>query len=373
MEKRQSPKPFINIGPGYTIKKFLVDRGWSQEDLADLTGISTKQLSQIINNRVRITVGTAKLLAKAFSTSAELWINLDTNYRMKLDSDNSRETATQRKAHIRKYMPVSEILKKGWFTYEKTAEGYESLYKNIWDSENTDGSVYEKPDYTYSARQETENEKYTSFYTLTWQQIARSKSRELAAPHYNQGKLEHITQHYTDYTLRAEGIRQIIRELYAAGVKFFVLSHLSKTCIDGACFFEKENPVIVYTGRYDRIDNFWLTLAHEIAHVLLHLSGDKTVTFIDDLDGKIAAKNKREEEADRKAEELLRMDEIIQESMPFINYLSDTKLNSLANKLRIEPSLFLGVLQHKGLVEYRKLNKYKKSALEQIPPELVKG
>ena len=51
---------------------------------------------------------------------------------------------------------------------------------------------------------------------------------------------------------------------------------------DGACFFQEDNPVIVYTGRYDRVDNFWFTLAHEIAHVLLHLDKKKCNAFLDD-------------------------------------------------------------------------------------------
>jgi hypothetical protein len=37
MNKGKELKPFINIGPGYTIKKYLDDRGWSQEDLSQIT------------------------------------------------------------------------------------------------------------------------------------------------------------------------------------------------------------------------------------------------------------------------------------------------------------------------------------------------
>ena len=37
------------------------------------------------------------------------------------------------------------------------------------------------------------------------------------------------------------------------------------------------------TLRYDRLDNFWFTLAHELAHVHLHLH-DRSVAFFDDID-----------------------------------------------------------------------------------------
>lgn len=81
-------KPFINVGPGQYIKDFLEDKDWSQEELAELIDLSPKQLSQIINDKVRITIETARLLAKAFETSAELWINLDIQYRLSFESDS---------------------------------------------------------------------------------------------------------------------------------------------------------------------------------------------------------------------------------------------------------------------------------------------
>ena len=146
-------KPFINWGPGQYIKDFLEDRGWSQEELAQLIDLSPKQLSQIINNKVRITIETARLLAKAFETSPELWINLDTQYRLSIESDSKKENATERKLKIIKRMPAYEILKKGWFTGDKSAEGYENLYRSIWSVDPDDNSVYEKQEHKYCARQ----------------------------------------------------------------------------------------------------------------------------------------------------------------------------------------------------------------------------
>jgi len=147
---------------------------------------------------------------------------------------------------------------------------------------------------------------------------------------------------------------------------------LSKTYLDGACFFENDNPVIVYTGRYDRIDNFWFTLAHEIAHVILHLPQHKEQCFLDDLkDGD--GTNEQEKEADKKAEEILRVEEILTESQRYAKYFSELKLNTIAEKLQIEQSVILGVLQHKDFVDYRKLNKFKRKVVELFPKEIVFG
>lgn len=372
MGKEVKIKPFINIGPGYTIKKYLDARGWSQDDLAQLTEISAKQLSKIINDKVRITIDTARLLAKALETSAEFWINLDTRYRLNMEPDTSKENLTQRKARIRKFMPVSEILKKEWFNHEKTADGYEALYEDIWKIDHNDTSVYENYEKKFCARQKKDNEEFTKYYSFTWQQVAYKKAGEIKVPGYDILKFHRIIDKFTDYTYSEDGISKIIKDLKEAGIKFLVLSPLSKTYLDGACFFENDNPVIVYTGRYDRIDNFWFTLAHEIAHVILHLSQYKEQCFLDDLkDGDVTSE--QEKEADIKAEEILRVDEILTESQQYTNYLSEVKLNTIADKLRIEQSVILGVLQHKGLVDYRKLNKFKKKVVELFPEEIVFG
>ncbi|QEN06264.1 helix-turn-helix domain-containing protein [Thiospirochaeta perfilievii] len=365
-------RPFINIGPGYTIKKYLESRGWNQEDLAQIIDISPKQLSKIINDKAHITIKVAKLLADAFSTSAEFWVNLDTQYRLKLEPITDKETATQIKAKIRKFMPVSEIRKKGWFSIDNTASGYESLYENIWDKKPNDISIYENCEKKYCARQSKTNEEFTNYYSTTWQRIALLKAKTINVPKYNKDKLHKIIKNYTSYTVSTNGINEIIADLNQAGIKFLVLSHLTKTYLDGACFYDEENPVIVYTCRYDRIDNFWFTLAHEIAHVIKHLSNFKDKYFLDDLTNN-DSNDQLEKEADEKAEELLRVEEIITESLQYTKYFSEEKLNIISKKLKIEQSVILGILQHKGYVDYRKLNKYKKKVKDKFPSEINFG
>ncbi len=79
-------KPFQNIGPGDFIKEELEVRGWQQIDLANIIDLSEKHVSDLINNKQSITIETAGLLSKAFGQSPQYWINLDTNYRLRLDN-----------------------------------------------------------------------------------------------------------------------------------------------------------------------------------------------------------------------------------------------------------------------------------------------
>lgn len=76
-------RPFYNVGPGDIIKDSINALGWKQKDLADQTGLTPKVIHNLTKNKQSITIETAKLLGKAFGTSAELWLNLDMAYQLR--------------------------------------------------------------------------------------------------------------------------------------------------------------------------------------------------------------------------------------------------------------------------------------------------
>lgn len=90
------------------------------------------------------------------------------------------------------------------------------------------------------------------------------------------------------------------------GITLVIEKHFKKTKLDGATImFNKENPVIGLTLRYDRIDSFWFTLMHELAHIALHLNKENKL-FYDELDEvKGLGVDVMEREADQLASEAL--------------------------------------------------------------------
>jgi HTH-type transcriptional regulator/antitoxin HigA len=66
----------------------------------------------------------------------------------------------------------------------------------------------------------------------------------------------------------AEGVVEVPAFLAKLGIGFLILPHLPKTYLDGAILPVDGHPVVALSLRYDRIDNFWFTLLHEIAHCL---------------------------------------------------------------------------------------------------------
>ena len=92
--------------------------------------------------------------------------------------------------------------------------------------------------------------------------------------------------------------------LNKSGIHLVWERHLPKTHLDGAAMkLPDGSPVVALTLRHDRLDSFWFTLLHELAHVARHLDNDDIDVFFDDLAER--SKTQCEREADEFAAEAL--------------------------------------------------------------------
>jgi len=126
--------------------------------------------------------------------------------------------------------------------------------------------------------------------------------------------------------------------LMQSGIRFIVEPVLEGTFLDGAALLMEDfSPIIAMTLRYDRLDNFWFVLFHELAHIILHLNNDLNVIF-DDLDIKIDG---IEQEADAYALNALIPNEIWRKSLVRFNPSNETITNQ-AEALAVHPALLAG-------------------------------
>jgi addiction module HigA family antidote len=83
-EVEVSKKKFEPITPGEVLRdEFLAEYDLSQNALARAIGISPNRITEIVNNRRRITADTALRLSLYFGNSAEFWMNLQSHYDLK--------------------------------------------------------------------------------------------------------------------------------------------------------------------------------------------------------------------------------------------------------------------------------------------------
>ena len=95
---------FAPVTPGEMLREeFLAAYGLSQNQLANAVGISPNRITEIVNNRRRITADTALRLGLYFGNSPEFWLNLQINYdlkmaRRKLKPQDAKRIKAQRAA-----------------------------------------------------------------------------------------------------------------------------------------------------------------------------------------------------------------------------------------------------------------------------------
>ena len=132
------------------------------------------------------------------------------------------------------------------------------------------------------------------------------------------------------------------------GIILLIEPHFSKTYLDGATILiNKDNPVIGLTLRYDRLDNFWFTLMHELAHLAQHYDSG-TSLFYDQIEGiKTIDLDDNERGADALAEEAL-LPRAKWEVSPARLIPSSMAADSLANELGVHVAIVAGQIRHKG-------------------------
>jgi HTH-type transcriptional regulator / antitoxin HigA len=145
-------------------------------------------------------------------------------------------------------------------------------------------------------------------------------------------------------TIFDEGPKLAKEYLQKEGMHLVILPNLPHTYLDGAVFRAKdENPVIALTLRYDRIDNFWITLFHELGHVFRHLGESDGECYLDELD--ISANDLEEEIADQFASESLIKDEYLEAASLFEEF-SKQKVTEFARKHNIHPAIVAGRIRY---------------------------
>jgi HTH-type transcriptional regulator/antitoxin HigA len=83
-----------------------------------------------------------------------------------------------------------------------------------------------------------------------------------------------------------DGPRRARSLLAEKGIVLIIERHLPGSYLDGAAMLgDDETPVIGLTLRYDRLDNFWFVLLHELGHVYLHLFDGLRFDFFDEESG----------------------------------------------------------------------------------------
>ncbi|MCC6242115.1 MAG: helix-turn-helix domain-containing protein [Gemmatimonadaceae bacterium] len=251
--------------PGEYLREELDARGWTQEEFADIIGRSYKQVNELLGGKAALTAPMAAAIAAALGTSAELWLNLESTFRLSLAEPVSHDVA--RRGRLRTEFPVREMQKRGWIPKLEKPENIDQLERCVYDFFAIAESDGHSP-YASAAKRAD----YTTALTRTQEAIVlrvRQLASRLRPEPYGEEALRHCIEQLKDLRADANGVRQVPDLLALAGVRFVVCEPFAGSKLDGICtWLDAHSPVIGMTLRLDRIDNFWFVLRHEIEHVL---------------------------------------------------------------------------------------------------------
>ena len=363
--------------PGEAINHFLDVRGWTQEDLAEITAKSLKHLNEIIKNKKAVSMEFASLFSSTFLdkdfnkiTNPSHWLELSSSYH---DEKDQQKDSVQSLAEIYHYIPVKELTKRGWLRRTENVDNLKrqlSKFFNI-DYDQFDLSFLKNQQSSMLFRKSDAHGEGRQFNFQIWRQRAINVLRKRKDFNdFDRNAFEVILKNVNHYTTYDDGIKDFLEELNYVGVNFIFLPHLSKTYLDGAAFSVDSKPVIGLSGRYDRLDNFWFTLFHECYHILndIDLNNPDSSCF-DDSNGE-AIKDKEIAANEFAANALLR-ESIIHYFKHDVHYMSDGKIRLFSEFKRIHPSIVVGILAHEKMIHFSKLHRYKETVRDKIPQKYL--
>ncbi|MDO8587670.1 MAG: helix-turn-helix domain-containing protein [Armatimonadota bacterium] len=343
-------KPAEVFPPGDFIKEEIEERGWSQIELAEIMGCYPADVSGLISGKRSITPEIAKALGSAFGVSAQYWMNLESTYRLHKAGD--ADDAIARRSRLYAYAPVREMVKRNWIEASENIDVLEHSIKRFFGVSDL---LDEPISFAHAARR---GKAEITPAQRAWLHRARQLAHAVHAEPFSNQSFANGVRELRQLLPSAQGVRRVPKILADAGIRFLVVESLPKAGIDGVTFWlDKRSPVVVLSLRYDRIDSFWFTLFHELAHVSRR-DGLTSLVMIDtDLVGDDALPNAEgdvaEIEASRFATEHLvsqsEIDNFIARVSPL--YLKARIIN-FATRIGVHPGIVVGQLQHRNEISY---------------------
>ena len=273
--------PAMAFPPGDYLRDELEERGWTEKEFAEILGRPVQTISEILNGRKQIVPDTALAIGEALSTSAEVWIGLQTAYNLQ-EAKAARTTGSDvpRRATLRELVPVAELRRRGWLPDTSDLDELEVAVKELLGIATLDAT----PSFAVAARRSNTEKSFTPQQTA-WlarvRQIAQGRevrtfdldtARQLAAG------LVHRIHDPTD-------LADLEAWLADCGVILVNLLPLKSSKLDGASMrLDDGTPVIGLTSRGNRLDGYVFTLLHELAHICLGHLESLGVTTDEEID-----------------------------------------------------------------------------------------
>jgi len=330
-EVRAFPETLPN--PIDAIKFRMEQAGLKPADLIPYLG-SRSRVSEILSGKRKLTIDMIRALSEGLGIPARLLIK-----QPDIGEDSEYQNWDDRL--------IAEMETRGYFGGALLKKiGRIELLKNFFSSIGSPAQIVgmlRKSNYRSSP--------LTDKHALSaWAGRVLQKAKKIKVPKkYKHGTIDSAFMQELA-KLSAEDNGPVLAQEYLKkhGIILVIEPHFSKTYLDGATILiNKDNPIIGLTLRHDRLDNFWFTLMHEVAHIALHYGQDISL-FYDEFENiKGLDIGSKEEEADNLASEAL-VPSSKWEISPAKLIPSSIAASSLAKELGVNVAIIAGKIRYEG-------------------------
>lgn len=254
--------------PGQLVQELLRARGWSQRVLSVVLGSDETGINKIITGRRPVDAEMALALSDVFGVPPERFLELQQSYDLARARIVARPDPGRRaRASLFGDLPIQEMIKRGWIS----ASGVRDVPTVEKELARFFGvKSVEEIEILPHAAKKTDVAGSATPAQLAWLYRVKQLASEMLVGHFSASSASAAVHKLQNLLMSAEEARKTPRILTESGIRFVLVESLPGAKIDGACFWLDEcSPVIGMSLRYDRIDNFWFVLRHELEHVLL--------------------------------------------------------------------------------------------------------
>jgi HTH-type transcriptional regulator/antitoxin HigA len=121
----------------------------------------------------------------------------------------------------------------------------------------------------FSRAKTTVEDKMMSFWIMS----AYTQFKQINNPNpFDLARVERLSTQIQQFTRKEKtGLLTVMRALYNAGVTVITQKSLPNTSVQGGTFIVNKKPCIVITDHFKSYPLLWITLMHELGHVVFHL------------------------------------------------------------------------------------------------------
>ena len=293
--------------PGDTILDLLEERDWTQQQLADRLGFSLKHVNQLIKGKVSLTEDAAIRLRNVLGASVGFWLTREAQYReraalLAATGHNAAATPWLEQFPLKELMEVGALAMRRPDGKSKPEMVGELLaFFGVASPAQWDGQ-YASMQSAFRRSHEDQNDVAA---ISAWLRLGERAAERMATPRYNEASFHQALGQISTLTRQApEQAGPRLRSLLnAAGVTLVVVAALPRSRVSAVSRWLNAHRPMIQLSLGKSTEQFWFSLFHEAAHILLH-SKQKTAVFLDD-PGRDGAHSIEEKEANAWARDRL--------------------------------------------------------------------